>query len=208
MTDPERRRRVDDLCDAALNLEARERPSFVAAACGGDESLRQEVEALLVHAHTAEGFLAAPMGAVAAQVLADERGTSLLGGQVGAYQVLALLGSGGMGEVYRARDTKLGRDVAIKILPRVFTSDSDRLARFEREARMLAALNHLHIGAIYGLQDVDGVRALVLELVEGETLAERVARGVMHIDEELRVAQPMADALEAAPDKSSRRSAA
>ena len=80
-----------------------------------------------------------------------------------------------MGEVYRARDTKLGRDVAIKILPRAFTSDPDRLARFEREARMLAALNHPNIGAIYGLEEADGIRFLVLELVEGETLADRLA---------------------------------
>ncbi len=81
-----------------------------------------------------------------------------------------------MGEVYRAHDTKLGRDVAIKILPRIFTSDPDRLARFEREARLLASLNHPNIGAIYGLEDVDGIPALVLELVEGDTLAERLAR--------------------------------
>ena len=82
-----------------------------------------------------------------------------------------------MGEVYRARDTKLGRDVAIKILPRRFTSDPERLARFEREARVLAALNHPNIGAIYGVERADGIRALVLELVEGETLADRIARG-------------------------------
>jgi serine/threonine protein kinase len=94
----------------------------------------------------------------------------LTGRRIGAYQLQALLGAGGMGEVYRARDTKLGRDVAIKILPSVFTGHSERLARFEREARMLAALNHPHIGSIYGLEDADGVRALVLELVEGETV--------------------------------------
>ena len=101
----------------------------------------------------------------------------LVGPPLGAYQVQARLGAGGMGEVYRARDTKLGRDVAIKILPRAFTSDPERLARFEREARMLAALNHPNIGAIYGLEDADGMPALVLELVDGETLADRIARG-------------------------------
>ena len=95
------------------------------------------------------------------------------------YEIGSPLGFGGMGEVYRARDTKLGRDVAIKILPRAFTSDPERLARFEREARMLAALNHPNIGAIYGLEDADGVRALVLELVDGETLADRIARGAL-----------------------------
>ena len=99
------------------------------------------------------------------------------GSRVGPYEVLAPLGSGGMGEVYRARDTKLGRDVAIKVLPAVFTADPDRLARFEREARLLASLNHPHIGAIYGLEEADGGRALILELVEGPTLADRIARG-------------------------------
>ena len=93
------------------------------------------------------------------------------------YHLQTLLGKGGMGEVYRARDTRLGRDVAIKVLPRGFTDNPDRLARFEREARVLAALNHAHIGAIHGLEESEGVRALILELVEGETLADRVYPG-------------------------------
>src|SRR6202011_4868503 len=97
---------------------------------------------------------------------------TLLNQTISQYKVLSLIGRGGMGEVYRARDTKLGRDVAIKVLPRAFTSDPDRLARFEREARVLASLNHSHIGAIYGVEDAEGVRALVLELVEGDTLAD------------------------------------
>ena len=177
MTDPERRRRVEELCDAALDRDARERAAFVAAACGHDEALRQEVEALLAHAQTAEGFLAAPIGEVAAHVLADEHAASLVGRQIGSYKILSLLGAGGMGEVYRARDTKLGRDVAIKVVADVFLSDPERLARFEREARVLATLNHPHIGAIYGLEEADGVRGLVLELVEGATLAERLALG-------------------------------
>ncbi len=113
----------------------------------------------------------------------------------------ARLGAGGMGEVYRARDTKLGRDVAIKILPHVFTSDPERLARFEREARMLAALNHPNIGAIYGLEDADGIRALVLELVDGETLADRIARGPLPLKDALPMARQIAEALDAAHDK-------
>ena len=99
------------------------------------------------------------------------------GSRFGPYDVIAPLGSGGMGDVYRAKDTKLGRDVAVKVLSASFARDPDRLLRFEREARVLAALNHPHIGAIYGLEDFEGVRALVLELVEGATLATRVARG-------------------------------
>jgi eukaryotic-like serine/threonine-protein kinase len=132
----------------------------------------------------------------------SDLGTSaLVGRRLGAYQVQARLGAGGMGEVYRARDTKLERDVAIKILPRAFTSDPERLARFEREARMLAALNHPNIGSIYGLEDADGIRALVLELIDGETLADRIARGPLPLKDALPIAKQIAEALEAAHDK-------
>ena len=124
MTDPERRRRIEELCDAALHREARERAAYVAAACEGDEALRQEVEALLAHAQTAEGFLVTPMGEVAAHVLGEARGASLVGRQIGSYQILSLLGAGGMGDVYRARDRKLGRDVAIKVVADAFLSAS------------------------------------------------------------------------------------
>jgi len=124
------------------------------------------------------------------------------GTRLGPYEILAPLGAGGMGEVYRARDTKLRRDVAIKILPQIFTSDPERLARFEREAQMLAALNHSHIGAIYGVEDAGEVRALVLELVEGETLAERLRRGSIPVAEALAIARQIADALEAAHERS------
>ena len=109
-------------------------------------------------------------------IVSDTSTSALTGRRLGVYHLQALLGAGGMGEVYRAHDTRLGRDVAIKILPQAFTADPDRLARFEREARVLASLNHPNIGAIYGLEDADGLRGLVLELVEGETLAERIAR--------------------------------
>jgi serine/threonine protein kinase len=101
------------------------------------------------------------------------------GTRVASYEVISPLGVGGMGEVFRAKDLRLGRDVALKILPDQFASDPDRIARFQREAQLLAALNHPHIAAIYGLEEADGVRALVLELVEGETLADRIARGPM-----------------------------
>ena len=120
---------------------------------------------------------------------------------MGIYKLGPLLGAGGMGEVYRARDTKLGRDVAIKILPAHFVSDPDRRARLEREARLLARLNHPHIGAIYGLDDTDDVLALVLELVEGDTLAERIARGPVPLKEAIAIAQQIADALGAAHER-------
>src|SRR5262245_43804550 len=123
------------------------------------------------------------------------------GDRLGAYEVLTLLGSGGMGEVYRARDTKLNRDVALKILPDAFTADPDRLARFKREAHILASLNHSNIAAIYGLEESDSVRALVLELVEGPTLAERIGDGPLPIDEALAIAKQLVEALDAAHER-------
>ena len=123
------------------------------------------------------------------------------GFRIGAYEVLSLLGAGGMGEVYRARDTKLNRDVALKVLPSHVAGDADRLARFRREAQTLAALNHPHIAAIYGIEDDGGSSALVLELVEGETLADRIARGRVSQGEALSMARQIAEALEAAHDK-------
>ena len=116
-------------------------------------------------------------------------------------EIVALIGAGGMGEVYRARDTKLGRDVAIKVIARAAPADADQMARFEREARILAALNHPHIGAIYGLEDVDGIRALVLELVEGKTLAERLTETRPSMPATLTIARDIAAALEAAHEK-------
>ena len=123
------------------------------------------------------------------------------GTRLGAYDVVGLLGAGGMGEVYRARDTRLRREVALKVLPAAFAADADRLARFRREAHVLATLNHPHIAAIYGLEESDGLHALVLELVEGPTLADRVARGPIPIDESLTIAVQIADALDAAHEK-------
>src|SRR5260370_11093532 len=123
------------------------------------------------------------------------------GRRLGPYEIQAPLGAGGMGEVYRARETKLGRDVAIKILSQVFTSDPGRLARFERESRMLATLNHPHIGAIYGVEDAESVHALVLELVEGDTLAERLRRGPIPVTDALAIARQIAEALESAHER-------
>jgi eukaryotic-like serine/threonine-protein kinase len=123
------------------------------------------------------------------------------GTRLGAYEILTLLGSGGMGEVYRARDTKLGRDVAVKVLPELFAADADRVARFRREAQLLASLNHPHIGAIYGLEESNGTTALILELIEGPTLADRLANGAVSLDEGLLIARQIAEALEAAHEK-------
>jgi serine/threonine protein kinase len=128
--------------------------------------------------------------------MALEAGTKL-----GPYEILSPLGAGGMGEVYRARDSKLGREVAIKVLPEEFTQHPQKLARFEREARLLAALNHPGIATLYGVEEAENQPFLVMELVEGETLADRIARGALPVDEALKISQQIAEALEAAHDK-------
>jgi Tol biopolymer transport system component len=120
------------------------------------------------------------------------------GVRLGVYEVIAPIGAGGMGEVYRARDTRLGRDVALKILPPAFALDPERIARFEREAQVLASLNHPHIAGIFGLEESDGINALALELVEGPTLAERLLHGPVPVDEALGIARQLGDALDAA----------
>ncbi len=121
-----------------------------------------------------------------------------IGSRLGHYDVTALIGEGGMGQVYQATDTKLKRQVAIKILPEAFAADPDRLARFQREAQVLASLNHPNIAAIYGLEEADATRALVLELVEGPTLEDRIKQGPIPVDEALPIAKQIAEALEAA----------
>src|SRR5215472_2171163 len=121
--------------------------------------------------------------------------------RLGPYEILSKLGEGGMGEVYRARDTRLKRDVAIKILPEAFARDPERLARFDREAEVLATLNHPNIAAVYGFEEGSGARGIVLELVDGATLADRIAAGPLPLDEAIAVATQIADALEAAHGK-------
>ncbi len=119
------------------------------------------------------------------------------GTRFGSYEILAPIGAGGMGEVYRARDTKLRRDVAVKVLPDQVAADPDRMMRFQREAEVLASLNHPNIAQIYGIEE----RAIIMELVEGATLADRIANGPLQVDEALTIARQIADALEAAHDK-------
>ena len=202
MTEPERRKRVEDLCDAALDRDARERAAVrgggmrtrrSAAAGGGGAAWRTRRQQ--------SGFSKRRLAKWRRTSWLMNTAASLVGRQIGWHQILSLLGAGGMGDVYRARDTKLGREVAIKVVASDFLSDPERLARLEREARVLATLNHPHIGAIYGLEEADGVRGLVLELVEGATLAERLALGPLPIQEALTVARQIADALEAAHEK-------
>src|SRR5687767_9793287 len=173
---PARWQQVEDVYNVVVALPDAERAGVMVELCGDDQGLRREVESLLALAGPASAFLETPAMAGARASASELVERSLVGRRFGSYVILSALGAGGMGEVYRAHDEQLGRDVAVKILPRLFSGDPARRARFEREARTLASLNHPNIGAIYGHQDVDGDPALVLELVEGETLADRLAR--------------------------------
>ncbi len=191
---PDRWRRIEEVYHGAAARPAAERAAFLTQACTGDEELRVEVEQLLA------ASAAATAGLVVGGVPATGRGL-VAGGRLGAYLIQEQIGAGGMGHVYRARDTKLGRDVALKILPEHFTADPERLARFEREARVLAALNHPHIATIYGVEDSTDTKALVMELVEGPTLADLIARGAIPVHEALPIAKQMTDALEVAHEQ-------
>jgi serine/threonine protein kinase len=167
----------------ARELPEPERASFIAQRCP-DEELRSEVLKMLASDSSLSGIVNAP--------------TLASGTRLGSYQIDTVIGTGGMGEVYRARDTKLGRDVALKVLPAIFENDRDRIARLEREATLLASLNQSNIAHIYGLEESNGTRALVMELVEGETLADRILRGAIPLKEALPIARQICEALEAA----------
>ena len=194
MTTPERWARVERLYHEALARGAHEREAFLADACAGDDALRREIESLLAHDGGA-AFLSTP-------AVANGIGPGIRIGQaLGPYIISALIGEGGMGEVYRARDTKLERDVAIKVLPEAFAADGGRLARFQREARTLASLDHPNIAIIHGLEQAGDVHALVMELVPGDDLSQRIVRGAIQIDEALPIAKQIAAALEAAHER-------
>lgn len=176
MTKDERWADIDRLLGEALECEPHERGAFLQLACADNEELRRELESLIAHASGAGDFLEHPALELVRTVRTMAREPLSVDSQLGPYRILGLVGSGGMGDVYRARDTRLERDVALKVLPALFAADSDRLARFKREAQVLASLNHPHIAAIYGFEDFGTLHAIVLELVEGGTLAERIVR--------------------------------
>jgi len=201
----DRWQQVERIYHAARELDAIAREDFLAKSCAGDDALRQEVERLLSHSDQAGSFLESPAIEVAAEALAKEKRLSEpatpaleIGMMVAHYSLTGKIGEGGMGEVYRARDTKLQRDVALKILPQAMAHDVERMARFEREAQVLASLNHPNIAAIHGLEESNGIRALVMELVEGETLAEKIDRQPQGLScqDALPIARQIAEALE------------
>jgi hypothetical protein len=166
----ERWRQVKEIFQAAVEIPAAEREAYLAGACEGDPSLRTEIESLIAAHEEPGSFLGAP----AFDLVAESAVDVLLGKSLGRYRILSLLGRGGMGEVYRAKDTTLGRDVAIKVLPSGFSIDRDRLRRFEREARAASALNHPNIITIHEFGQEEGVHFIVSEFIEGETLRRRI----------------------------------
>ena len=198
---PEELRRIEELYHAALEVDTEKRAAFLNQACGRDTNLLRRVKLLLDAEERPNGLLDGPVSMQAARMLETQQPVLPRGGVLGSYEVLSVLGRGGMGEVYRARDTKLGREVAIKVLPPEFINDPERLVRFRREAKLLASLNHPNIATIFGLEDSGGIHFLVMELVEGETLAARVAAGPFPIAEALKIGQQIAEALEHAHDR-------
>jgi len=193
---PELYRRINQVLQSALEHPPDERAAFLDAACGDDAALRINVEALLAAYDVSDGFLDVPPDELAATALLEEAGGgSLIGKSVGRYQVLSVIGTGGMGTVYLAHDPRLNRKVALKVLPRHLTKDQGRVGRFRREARAASALNHPNIVTIYEMEEADGVHFIVTEYVEGTTLRQRLSNRPLNPDEALNLALQVAGAL-------------
>jgi eukaryotic-like serine/threonine-protein kinase len=190
--------RINDLFHAALEREPGERAAFLADACAGDEGLRLEVESLLASHDPSDNFIESLAPDLAAGLLAESHARLATGQSIGNYRVMALLGAGGMGEVYLTEDTRLGRRVALKLLPEQFTREPDRLHRFEREARAASSLNHPNIITIHEVGQVEGAPFIITEFIEGKTLRQQMAAAKMMLREAIEVAIQVASALEAA----------
>jgi hypothetical protein len=195
---PERWRQIERLYQTTLKLGTVERAAFLDESCAGDEDLRREVESLLA-AHEqvkeSEGFLNQPAMQVAAQAIAADHARSLVGRKIGRYQILALLGAGGMGEVYLAHDSRLGRRLALKFLPQGVTRDRRQVQRFKREARAASALNHPNIITIFEIDQIDDVHFIAAEFIDGQTLRQCLKGGAVKLSEALGVAVQVAGAL-------------
>ena len=191
---------VKRIHQSALDIDSSERAAFVEESCGGDEALRREVESLLTYAAEAESFLERPAVDIAPTPPGESHEATLVGRTISHYQVLSLLGAGGMGEVYLARDPRLDRTVALKILPGELAADADRMQRFTREAKAASALNHPNVATIYDVGESDGISFIAMEHVEGETLLARISRR-MTPPEVVDIAVQAADALDLAHAK-------
>jgi len=195
---PERWQQVKEIFNSAINYRPEERSSFISQACSGDEELRSEVESLIASHEESGSFIDKPAFEAAASLLTREKVELNSGQTIGSYEVLSFISRGGMGEVYLAQDKRLGRKVALKLLPSTFTTDDDRLRRFEQEARAASALNHPNIITIYEITNAAGSHIIATEFVEGETLRTRVNRSPLSLAETLNIATQVADALSAA----------
>ena len=195
---PDRWQQVKVLFRSALEHKIEERAAFLERACAGDGGLQREVESLLASFEESDSIIETPMAEATAQLLISDESESLVGQQLGHYETIALLGEGGMGTVYLAKDTRLGRKVALKLLPSYFTRDANRLRRFEQEARAASSLNHPNILTIYEIGETDGTHFIATEFIEGETLRERMTGAPMQMGDVLHVAEQVASALAAA----------
>jgi serine/threonine-protein kinase len=193
--------RVEEIYWRVMDADPAARAAVLDEACGVDDPRRSAVEALLARASQTDDFLETNALDVAADLLAAPADAGLIGRRVGPYDVHAWIGSGGMGDVYRAHDPQLHRDVALKLLPALEAGQADRLGRFTREAQILASLNHPNIAAIYGFEQSGGMPALVLELADGPTLADLIARGPLDLDDVVAIALQIAAGLEAAHER-------
>jgi len=196
----ERWKEIEELYQSAVELEPAERSEFLAGACANVET-RREVESLLACRNQVFSFIERPGLNIAREITALHTGKTLVGQIISHYEIVSLLGAGGMGVVYRARDTRLGRDVAMKVLPEELAQDRNRLIRYEREAKLLASLNHPNIATIYDIAESDGNHCLVLEFVEGESLSERLKRERIPVAEGSSICRQIAEALEAAHEQ-------
>ena len=192
---PERFQQVGALYEQAMELAPDRRVAFLRTTCAEDEALRREVESLLAAHESAEDFMDRPAVEIVADLVAQQTANSLAGEKIGNYQILSLLGKGGMGEVYRAKDLKLGREVALKVLPRQFVQDQMRMKMFEREARAASALNHPNILTIFELGEFAGNHFIVSEYIEGQTVRERLQTSALPLHEALNIAIQTAGAL-------------
>lgn len=195
---PERYRQISDIYNVAVELEPREREAFLAQACDGDEELRDEILSLIQADNDSENFISSPALEVAAELLAQDNKQEIVGKQISHFKILSLLGAGGMGEVYLAQDTKLGRKVALKLLPAMFTQKRDLVKRFRREARAASALNHPNIITIHEIGELNDIQFIATEYIKGETLRVRLMREPLSLFEVVDIAIQITGALVAA----------
>src|SRR5438477_690348 len=195
---PARLQRVEEIFHAALDQEPDRVGAFLDAACEGEEALRRKVEALLASLQRARAFIETPVAGIATQITENGQADLLIGRTIGHYKISESIGTGGMGEVYLATDITAGRKAALKLLPARFTSDAERLKRFQQEARAVVGLNHPNILTVYEIGEDHSIHYIASELIEGETLRDRLTRGPMQLSEAVDVAIQVASALVAA----------